>query len=277
MTPRLIAAGSGVLAAGCIFEVSRILVSSRFAGQARGRLAVLTGAKPAGEAESTVTALGAAVACACAALVTLGFGQALAVMAVVPVASVANRRVRAKRQLRQVEASLPGQLRALADGLLVGRTLEQAAADCGRSGTAAGQVLGRFALARLAGAELGAALQLLTDGGGAAAWSPVAVAVSLNRRCGGDLPAALCGIADSLQAQADTRGDADAATAQARFTARLVLGLPLVGLAGLCLVTPEIPLRVASTPASIAMASLAVGLQLICMVVIRRIAAHACA
>jgi len=240
------------------------------------RFAVLSGSKPVGELESKLTDLMAAVACAAGALFLVGLGQAIVVLAVVPSSAIALRRIKAKQQARRIGESLPGQLRALADGLRVGRTLEQAAADCGRSGTAAGDLLGQFAAARLSGAELAVALRLFAAGANPEALAPVAVAISLNRRCGGDLPAALCGVAESLQSLADARTDADAATAQARFTARLVLGLPLVALAGICLVSPALVANVVATPVSAAMVAVAVVLQVVCMVTIRRIAAHAC-
>ena len=276
MTPALIAAASGVLAAACMFQVSRLLVGAALFERIEGRLAVLTGRRTVGEVESRVTDLGAAFASAAAAMVLFGFGQAVAAFAAVPAASLALRRFRARRQRRQLEDSMPGQLRALADGLRVGRTLEQAAADCGRSGTVAGGALERFAAARIAGAELGTALRVLADDRDCGVWEPVAVAVALNRRCGGDLPAALCGIAGSFEAIAGARSDADATMAQARFTARLVLGLPVIGLAVVCVVSPGMVLRVASNPVALAMASAAAVLQLACMVVIRRIAIHAC-
>ena len=276
MRSELIGGVSGALASACIFEAVRVLAGSSYIEQARARLAVLTGVTPAGQLESRVTDMVAALACSAAALILIGFEQSLVALAAVPASAIALRRVRAGRTLKQLEESLPSQLRALADGLLVGRTLEQAAADCGRSGTAAGDLLARFAAVRLAGAELGAALQVFARAGNADVWAPVAVAISLNRRCGGDLPAALRGVSDSLQAITDARSDADAAIAQARFTARLVLGLAMVALAGLCVVSPGIVSTVASTPVTAAMALVAVGLQLSCILGIRRIAAHAC-
>ena len=59
------------------------------------------------------------------------------------------------------------------------------------------------------------------------AWDTLVAGILLQRDAGGDLAALLRELAGSLEAAARVEADARAATAQARFTARLVLGLPV--------------------------------------------------
>ena len=64
---------------------------------------------------------------------------------------------------------------------------------------------------------------------GSHAWDTLIAAVLLQRDAGGDLAALLRELAASAEAAERAERDARAATAQARFTAWLVLGLPLAG------------------------------------------------
>ena len=66
--------------------------------------------------------------------------------------------------------------------------------------------------------------------------------------------------------------DARSATAQARFTALLVTGLPAAALALAELAQPGFVLALASSPPTAAMVALALALQAVACICVRRIA-----
>ncbi|MDX6718884.1 MAG: tight adherence protein, partial [Solirubrobacteraceae bacterium] len=80
----------------------------------------------------------------------------------------------------------------------------------------------------------------------------------------------------SLAAALETRGrvvaEARSATAQARFTASLVAGLPIAGIALGELAQPGFVLALASSALSAVLIAAAIGLQLVAFVWVRRIA-----
>jgi len=67
-------------------------------------------------------------------------------------------------------------------------------------------------------------------------------------------------------------GEARSATAQARFTALIVTGLPLAGLVLGELARPGLVLELASTPLTAAMIAVALVLQVVAFACVRRIA-----
>jgi len=197
----------------------------------------------------------------------------IAIAAALPIVltAVAGRAVDARRQSQRA-ASVPAELRALADAISVGVPLERAAGRVGRSGTRAARDLRAFAAAREGGATLDEALGVLVRDDTAGAWSEAAAAIALQRRCGGDLPASLRAVAGLLEELLDARRDARAAMSQARFTAYLVCSLPLLVGCGVELIAPGTWAQVAGTPASLMLAGLAVVVQLASIAVIARIA-----
>lgn len=168
---------------------------------------------------------------------------------------------------------MPGALRGLADALETGLPLDTAAAQVGRGDSAAGVALARFASARGAGAALETALGSLAADGGS--WAQVAAAISLQRRCGGDLGAALRGIADVLDDSLRVEAEAHSATAQARMTATIVCALPALGGAVAIAGWPELMADLCGHPVSAGLCAAAVMTQIICMLAIRRICASA--
>ena len=97
-------------------------------------------------------------------------------------------------------------------------------------------------------------------------------AILLQRDAGGDLAALLRGLAAALEERARVVADARSATAQARFTALLVTGLPAAGLALAELAQPGFVLALASSTATALMVVLALALQAVAFVCVRRIA-----
>src|SRR5205823_2960276 len=95
------------------------------------------------------------------------------------------------------------------------------------------------------------------------AWDSIVAAILLQRDAGGDLPALLRELAGALEAAARQDRDAVAATAQARFTARIVLVLP-IGAALLAeLGSPGFLAGLLANPISAFLTCLALALQVL--------------
>ena len=118
----------------------------------------------------------------------------------------------------------------MADALGAGRSIRTAIADAaaGAEG-AARHELGAAARALALGEPTDAVLLGCARARGTHAWDTLTAAVLLQRDAGGDLAGLLRELAASGEAADRAERDARAATAQARFTAWLVLGLPLAG------------------------------------------------
>jgi tight adherence protein B len=142
-----------------------------------------------------------------------------------------GRLVRARRERWRADLAraAPGAARALADALAGGHAVRGAlalVADGGVPGAARAEL--RAAARALAlGARTEDVLEHLRGRAGAPAWDTIVAAILLQRDAGGDLAGLLRSIADGLEEAARVEADARSATAQARFTARLVALLPV--------------------------------------------------
>jgi tight adherence protein B len=96
--------------------------------------------------------------------------------------------------------------------------------------------------------------------------------VLLQRDAGGDLAGLLRSLASALEARGRVMADARSATAQARFTAVLVIGLPFAGLALAEIASPGYLRTLAASPLSAILVGGAVGLQVVAYLCVRRIA-----
>jgi tight adherence protein B len=204
--------------------------------------------------------LGGAVAAALAAVA----GPALAMGAV---------RARRRRFRAALAASAPSVARALADALSAGHAVRGALglAAGGVTGPAAHE-LGAAARALRLGAPTGAVLERLRRRAGSPAWDSIVAAILLQRDAGGDLPALLRELAGALEAAARQDRDALAATAQARFTARIVLVLPLGAALLAELAHPGFLAGLLANPVSAFLTCLALALQAIALLSVRRLA-----
>ena len=97
-------------------------------------------------------------------------------------------------------------------------------------------------------------------------------AVLLQRDAGGDLAGLLRSLATALEARGRVVAEARSATAQARFTATLVIGLPLAGLALGELAQPGLLAGLVTEPVTAVLIGCALGLQAVAIVCVRRIA-----
>ena len=95
--------------------------------------------------------------------------------------------------------------------------------------------------------------------------------ILLQRDAGGDLASLLRDLAHSLDAAARAERDGEAATAQARFTARLVLILPAGAAALAEIASPGLVAARLADPLPATLIAVAVLLQLTAMLAVRRL------
>ena len=190
-----------------------------------------------------------------------------------PVAVVAVLRARRRRYVEALRRGTAGTARALADALGAGHSVRGAlgAAAPALAG-AAGHELRATARALALGAPTDIELERLRRRAASPAWDTLIAAILLQRRAGGDLAGLLRGLAASQEAAERIERDAGAATAQARYTAWLVLGLPLGAAALAELADPGFVARLLANPISAWLTGMAVVLQLLAVVCVRRLA-----
>jgi tight adherence protein B len=215
---------------------------------------------------------------AAAALLAGGWLIAGTVAAVVaatagPALAIGVVRMRRRRYTAELRRGAPEAARALADALGAGHSVRGALAVAapGVRG-AAGHELRVAARALALGDGTEPVLERLRRRAGCAAWDTMVAGILLQRDAGGDLGALLRDLAASLEAVARVERDARAATAQARFTARLVLLLPVAAALLTELAAPGFLLGLLTQPLPAALVAVSAGLQLVGLVAIRRLA-----
>lgn len=188
-----------------------------------------------------------------------------------------GRAVAARRSRRRAELvrSAPAVARALGDALAGGHSIRGALEQLGEGPAvagAAGEELRRVAAGLGLGEPTEDVLERLGRCARDPAWDMLVAAILLQRQAGGDLASLLRGVATTLEAARRTEADARAATAQARFTAWLVAGLPAGAAAIAELAHPGYLLGLVRSPASGWLVAIAVVLQAAAVVAIRRVA-----
>jgi tight adherence protein B len=163
-------------------------------------------------------------------LVTFGPLAGLAVAALGPLAVARVLAARRRRYRAAVDEGVPELAVAIADALAGGCSLRTALAEAaaGTSG-AAGHELRRTAAELAAGAATDDALEAMRRRAGSPGMEVLVASCLLQRRAGGDLARLLRDSARALEDQARLGHEVRSATAQARFTAVVVVLLPLGG------------------------------------------------
>ena len=202
-------------------------------------------------------------------------GIVLAVAAAVlgPALALAAVRTRRRRYTRAVRKGAAGVARALADAVGAGHSIRGAIAVAaeGTAG-AAGHELRATARSLALGEPTAEALDGLRRRAADPAWDAIVAGILLQRDAGGDLAGLLRDQAAALEAADRIGRDARAATAQARFTARLVLLLP-VGAAVLAeLASPGLVAGLLDHPLSVWLVAMAAVLQLAAILAVARLA-----
>jgi len=204
----------------------------------------------------------------------LAGGLGLAVIAAVggPAVALALIRARRRRFKAELASGAAGAARALADAVGAGHSIRGAigVAAHGIKGAA-----GHELRAAAAGLDLGDAtpvvLERLRRRAEHPAWDVIVAGILLQRDAGGDLAGLLRDQAAALEAADRTEREARTATAQARFTARLVLVLP-VGAAALAeLASPGLIAGLVSHPLSVWLVAMAALLQAVAILAVARL------
>jgi tight adherence protein B len=136
---------------------------------------------------------------------------------------------------------------------------------------AAGHELRLAARALALGEPTDAVLERLRARAATRAWDTLVAAILLQRDAGGDLPALLRELAATLEAADRAERDAHATTAQARFTAWLVVALPVAAAVLAELAAPGFLRALTAAPLPAALTALALVLQATGLVAIHRI------
>jgi tight adherence protein B len=171
-----------------------------------------------------------------------------------------------------VGAGAAGVALALADALGGGHSIRGAvgAAAAGLGGPP-GQELRRVARELALGARTETALEAMRERARSHGIDAIVAACLLQRRSGGDLARLLRDSARALEDQERLERDARAATAQARFTGLIVVMLPLGGGLLAELASPGYLRSLAGSFLTAWLAGLAVAMQVVAAVLIRRL------
>jgi tight adherence protein B len=173
--------------------------------------------------------VGAGVAFA-AGFVTFGLVAGLAVAALGPLVVARVLAARRRRYRAAVDSGVPELAIAIADALAGGCSLRSALAEAAAGTTAAaGHELRRTAAELAAGAATDDALEAMRRRARSPGMDVLVASCLLQRRAGGDLTRLLRDSARALEDQARLGDEVRSATAQARFTALIVVLLPLGG------------------------------------------------
>ena len=218
-----------------------------------------------------------ALAATLAAALIGGFflGDAVGLLAAATAPMLALRVVvmRRRRYRRQLEAALPEVANAIADSLAAGRSLRGALADVAAvSDDSAATEFSALATELELGVPTGMAIRQLGERAGSARVDAFVAAILGGREAGGDLADLLRRFAAGAEAQARAAREARGATAQARFTGLLVATMPLGGALFAELVQRGFLAGLFASPISVAMLLVALILQGLGFMVIRRLA-----
>jgi tight adherence protein B len=179
---------------------------------------------------------------------------------------------RRRRYRAAVEAGLPELAVAIADALAGGCSLRYALAEAASSvGGAAAHELRRTAAELAAGAATDGALEAMRRRAPSPGMDALVAACLLQRRAGGDLARLLRDSARALEEQARLEGEVRSATAQARFTALIVVLLPLGGALLAELASPGWFASLWGSFLTAWLVALALGLQAVAAVLMHRL------
>jgi tight adherence protein B len=202
-------------------------------------------------------------------------GIALGAVAAVagPLLVLGAVRARRRRYARELRRGAAGAARALADAVGAGHSIRGAVAVAAEGAAGAvGHELRATARALELGDATDTALDALRRRAADPAWDAIVAGVLLQRDAGGDLGGLLRDQAAALEAADRIERDARVATAQARFTARLVLLLPAGAAAVAELASPGVVAGLLDHPLSVWLVGIALILQATAILAVARLA-----
>ncbi len=141
-------------------------------------------------------------------------------------------RNRRGRRLRQFDAALPRAMELIANSMKAGQSVAQALSAVTDNSTP--PMSDEFSLARREielGASVESALTNMVRRIGSADLKLMVMVITIQRSIGGDLPAILITLADTMRQREEMRAEILAATAQSRATALIITFLPIVAAA----------------------------------------------
>jgi tight adherence protein B len=210
-------------------------------------------------------------------LLRFGINPQFLVLAVIgyllPAFYLRNRR---GHRLRQFDAGLPRAMELVANSMKAGQSVAQSLAAV--TDNAGPPVSDEFALARREielGASLESALNNMVKRIGSADLKLMVMVITIQRSVGGDLPAILITLADTMRQREELRSEILAATAQSRATALIITLLPIVAALLLYFIVQDYFRPMLVNPLGWAMLILAGFLLFVGNVIIRRLTAIA--
>ena len=208
-------------------------------------------------------------------LLRFGVGPEFLILAVIgyvlPSIYLRNRR---GHRLRQFDANLPRAMELIANSMKAGQSVAQSLAAV--TDNAGPPVSDEFALARREielGASLESALNNMVKRIGSNDLRLMVMVITIQRSVGGDLPAILITLADTMRQREEMRSEIMAATAQSRATALIITLLPIVAALLLYFIVRDYFRPMLVNPLGWAMLVLAGFLLFVGNVIIRRLTA----
>jgi len=227
--------------------------------------------------EFRILQIGSAVALALVGYARFNVNLAVVVLAVIgyvlPAFYLRNRR---GHRLRLFEAGLPRAMDLIANSMKAGQSVVQALGAVTEN--AGPPVSEEFALAQREvelGASVESALGNMVKRMGSTDLRLMVMVITIQHSVGGDLPAILTTLADTMRQRAEMREEIMAATAQSRASSVIITLLPIVAAAFLYFVVPDYFRPMFFNPLGWVMLIFAGGLLLIGNVIIRRMTAIA--
>ena len=174
--------------------------------------------------------LASALLVAVLGLLRFGIGLEFIVLGVIgyllPALYLRNRR---GRRLRQFDSGLPRAMELIANSMKAGQSVAQSLTAV--TDNAQPPVSDEFSLARREvelGASIDSALNNMVKRIGSNDLRLMVMVITIQRSVGGDLPAILVTLADTMRQREEMRAEINAATAQSRATALIITLLPIV-------------------------------------------------
>ena len=192
---------------------------------------------------------------------------------VVPAIYLRNRR---GHRLRMFEAGLPRAMDLIANSMKAGQSVSQALGAVTEN--AAPPVTDEFRLAQREielGASVESALTNMVKRIGSSDLRLMVMVITIQHAVGGDLPAILTTLADTMRQRAEMREEIMAATAQSRASSLIITLLPVIAAVFLYFVVPDYFRPMFINPVGWVILGLAASLLAVGNVVIRRITAIA--
>ncbi len=219
---------------------------------------------------SLLVAFALAVGAAGALAFTPVAGAALSAAAALAVAGGVSRRVRQQRE--RVRDALPDALRTMEAcfhaGLSQAQTFQQLAREARRP---LSDVFDRAARGFEAGEPLPAVLARMRADSGVSELSFLSAALEIQHQAGGSMGPVIGAARDSLEGELDLKRSLRVHTAQARLSARVVVGVTFLLLAALSALSEDFLGPFFASPAGMALFGMAVSMQVAGIVAVRRL------